>query len=59
MERTKVIAIGRRIFEHVTLGSMLVSNKIGGSWVEIKIASEAVAVFFKESNLDEEILVSS
>lgn len=59
MERTKVIAIGRRIFEHVTLGSMLVSNKIGGSWVEITISSEAVAVFFKERNLDEEILVSS
>lgn len=56
MERTKAMAVGRRISEHKMLWSMLVSNKIESSWVEIKISCGAVAIFFKERSLGEEIL---
>lgn len=56
MKRIKAIAIGRRISEHVTLGSMLVANKTGDNCVEIKFSCGAVAIVFKERNLNEEIL---
>lgn len=56
MKRTRALAIGRRISEHVTLWSMVVSNKIEGNWIEIKISCGAVAIFFKEGSLVEEIL---